>query len=88
MQGVDRRQQVVLMAGVFDEVLQLSHVARARIVGEGVQRLGGDGIDAFVPMLRIGVYEVARQQGIIRGLLTQGGHDDGEHVQPMIHILS
>jgi hypothetical protein len=88
MQGVDRRQQAVLRAGVFDEVLQLSHVARARIAGEGVQRLGGDGIDAFVPMPRIGVYEVAHQQGIIRGLLTQGGHDDGEHVRPIRQILS
>jgi hypothetical protein len=63
MQGADRRQQAVLIACVIDEILQLAHVARAWIAGEGVQRLGGDGIDAFAPMLRIGVYEVARQQG-------------------------
>jgi hypothetical protein len=66
MKVVDRSQQVVLMAGVFDEVLQPSHVARARTAGEGVQRLGGDGIDAFALMLRLGVYEVAQQQGIVR----------------------
>ena len=88
MNVIERRQQAVLMACVFDEVLQLSSIARARIAGEGVQRLGGDGIDAFAPMLRIGVYEVAHQQGIIRGLLIQGGHDDREHVQPIIQILS
>jgi hypothetical protein len=76
------------MACVFDEVPRLSYIARAWIAGEDVQRLGGDGTDTFAPILRIGVYEVAHQQGIIRGLLTQGGHDDGEHVQPMIHILS
>jgi len=57
MKVVDRRQQVVLMVYVFDEVLQPSHIARAWIAGEGVQRLGGDGIDAFAPMLRIGVCE-------------------------------
>jgi hypothetical protein len=73
MKVVDRRQQAVMMACVFDEVLQLSHVARARIDGEGVQCLGGDGNDAFAPMLRIGVHEIAHQQGMIRGLLIQGG---------------
>jgi hypothetical protein len=87
MKGVDRRPRAVLTACVFEEVPRLSHMARARIAGEGVQRLGGDGTDTFAPILRIGVYEVAPQQGIIHGLLTQGGHDDGEHVQPMIQIL-
>jgi hypothetical protein len=62
-----------MMACMFDEVLQRSHVARARIEGEGVQRLDGDGIDAFAHMPRIDMHEVAYQQGVIRGLLTQGG---------------
>jgi hypothetical protein len=88
MNVVDRRLLAVIRAGVFDEVLQLSHVAGARIDGEGVQRLGGDGIDAFASMLRLRVHEVAHQQGIIRSLLIQGGHDDGERVQPIIQILS
>jgi hypothetical protein len=36
MKVVDRRQQAVLMPGVFDEVLQPSHTARAPIADEGV----------------------------------------------------
>jgi hypothetical protein len=59
MKGVDRRPQAVLMACAFDEVLRLSHIAWARIAGEGVQRLGGDRIDTFARILRIDVYKVA-----------------------------
>jgi hypothetical protein len=63
-------------------------IARAGIVGEGRHRLGGDGVDALAQALRTVAHEVAHQQGIIRRLLTQGGHDNGEHVQPIIQILS
>ena len=63
-------------------------IARARIVGEGCHRLGGNGVDALAQALRTVAHEVTHQQGIIRRLLTQGGHDNGEHVQPIIQILS
>jgi len=72
----------------LEAVLQLAHVARPVVRHQHVDRGGGDAAHVLAVSRRELLDEVVGQQRNVGAPLAQRGHEDLEHVQPVIEVLA
>ena len=72
----------------LDDVLELAHVPRPVVVGEGHARPAREPAHVLLELPRVLAHEVGGQVGHVRLPLAQRRHADRHHVQPVVEILA